>query len=80
MSVQGRRGFGVCGVGKTTPASNRCFTIGVLNALGQRHCGQPSLPIAVNSHIDYVGGSLNDGTTSRRSESGIPFVSTDDLE
>jgi hypothetical protein len=34
--------------------------------LGQCHRGQPSLPIAVDSHIDDVGDSLNDGITSRR--------------
>jgi hypothetical protein len=32
------------------------------------HCGQPSLPIAVTSHIDGVDGSLNDGITSHRGE------------
>jgi hypothetical protein len=57
----------VCGVGKTTPASNRCIDHWRLpNPLGQCHCGQLSLPIAVNSHIDDVGDSLNDGITSRR--------------
>src|SRR6201992_1658628 len=44
------------------------------NPLGQCHRGQPSLPIAVDSHIDDVGDSPNDGITSRRSESGIRFV------
>jgi hypothetical protein len=68
-------------LGKTTPASSRCISHWRFpNPLRQYHCGQPSLPIAVNSHIDDVGDSLNDGITSRRSESGIPFVSTDDLE
>jgi hypothetical protein len=63
-------------LGKTTPASNRCISHWRFpNPLGQCHCGQPSLTIAVNSHIDDVGNSLNDGITSRRSESGIPFVS-----
>jgi hypothetical protein len=68
-------------VGKITTASNLCINHRRLpNPLGQCHCGQPSLPIAVNSHIDDVGVSLNDGITSRRSESGISFISTDDLE
>jgi hypothetical protein len=38
------------------------------NPLGRCHCGQPSLPIGVNGHIDDAGGSLNDGITSGRSE------------
>jgi hypothetical protein len=55
---------------------NRCISHWRFpNPVGQCHCGQPSLPIAVTKHIDDVGGSLNDGITSRRSESGIPFVS-----
>jgi hypothetical protein len=35
--------------------------------VGQCHRGQPALPIAVDSHIDDAGDSLNDGITSRRS-------------
>jgi hypothetical protein len=51
------------------------LTTHALAALEGCHCGHPSLPIVVTSHIDDVGDSLNDGITSHRSESGIPFVS-----
>lgn len=57
------------------PAPNRCMNHWRLpNPLRQCHRGQPSLPIAVNSHIDDVCDSLNDGITSRRIKSGIRFV------
>jgi len=47
----------------------------VLTAQGRCHFGQPSLPIAVTNHIDGFGGSLNDGITWLRGESGIRFGS-----
>ena len=47
-----------------------CCVNGAGRGTAQRRCrcGQPSLPIAVKSHIDGVDGSLNDGITSHRGE------------
>jgi hypothetical protein len=42
---------------------------------GRCHRGQTSLPIAVTNHIDVVGGSLNDGITRLRGQSGTRFGS-----